>query len=94
MPEPTPTSVAQLTCQPSHPPFPSPLDWRDEVIYELMIDRFNDGHDRPAYDAERAVHNRPADGGSGFEGGTLAGVTARLDYIRGLGRRRSGSPRR
>jgi glycosidase len=85
MPEPTPASVAGLTCQPAGPPFPSPLDWRDEVIYELMIDRFNDGRDRPPYDPDHAPRGRPADGGSRFEGGTLAGVTAKLDYVKGLG---------
>ena len=60
---------------------PSP-DWRDQVIYMLMIDRFNDGD--PAnndqgygeYDPSLASH---------FSGGDLQGVIDRLDYIRSLG---------
>jgi len=43
--------------------FPSPSDWRDEVIYFLLPDRFSDGREetRPLLDpANRLVH-RPAD---------------------------------
>jgi len=24
---------------------PSPVDWRDEVLYFLLVDRFSDGHE-------------------------------------------------
>ena len=60
---------------------PSP-DWRDQVIYMLMIDRFNDGdptnNDQGygEYDPARASH---------FSGGDLQGVIDRLEYIRSLG---------
>lgn len=61
--------------------FPSP-DWRDQIIYFLMTDRFDDGD--PAnndqgmgeYDPSSPVH---------YHGGDLAGVARRLDYIAGLG---------
>ena len=28
--------------------FPSPIDWRDQVMYQLLIDRFDDGKDYAA----------------------------------------------
>lgn len=60
---------------------PSP-DWRDQVIYFLMIDRFDDG-DRSNNDQGAGEFN-PSDG-SRYSGGDLKGVIRRLDYIRGLG---------
>jgi len=57
-------------------------DWRDQVIYFVMTDRFDDGDPRNndqgvgAYDPAR---------GDRFNGGDLRGITRRLDYIRGLG---------
>lgn len=60
---------------------PSP-DWRDQVIYFVMTDRFDDGdagnNDQHAgeFDPKRADR---------YQGGDLRGVTRRLDYIRGLG---------
>ena len=56
---------------------PSP-DWRDQVIYFVMTDRFADG-DR-GNDDQGAGEFDPADG-SRYSGGDLAGLTARLDYI-------------
>jgi len=60
---------------------PSP-DWRDQVIYFLMLDRFANGDTRN--DDQHAGEYDPTDGAK-FSGGDLAGVNARLDYIRGLG---------
>jgi glycosidase len=60
---------------------PSP-DWRDQVIYFLVTDRFADGDPRNndqgagEYDPKRASH---------YNGGDLRGVRQRLDYIQGLG---------
>ena len=60
---------------------PSPV-WREQVVYMLLIDRFNDGdpgnNDQGfgEYDPARATH---------FSGGDLQGVIDRLDYIRSLG---------
>ncbi len=75
---------------------PSPADWRDEVIYFLLPDRFSDGQEatRPLLDpANRAVYppagfrwDRWAESGGGrFQGGTIAGVTSKLGYIQQLG---------
>lgn len=60
---------------------PSP-DWRDQVVYFLMIDRFDNGD--PRNDDQHAGEYDAADGAK-FSGGDSAGVTRRLDYVAGLG---------
>jgi glycosidase len=81
--------------------FPSPIHWRDEVIYFLLVDRFSDGREDPAGLLDRGdlggarpaapagspwLWSRWAESGSGrFQGGTLAGVASKLDYVAGLG---------
>lgn len=57
-------------------------DWRDQVIYFLMIDRFADGN--PSNNDQGAAEFDPKDGRK-FSGGDLAGVSRQLDYIQGLG---------
>jgi glycosidase len=59
--------------------FPSPIDWRDQWIYFLMVDRFNNFAAPPRH--------QPFDdpGFSGFQGGTFAGIQEQLPYIKGLG---------
>ncbi len=64
---------------PSHVPSP---DWRDQIIYLAMIDRFADGN-RANNDQGQGEYD-PADGAR-WSGGDLVGVDQRLDYIRGLG---------
>lgn len=59
-------------------PFPSPQDWRDLWIYFLLVDRFNNPTAPP--------RQLPWDGAhGGFQGGTLRGVQAQLDYLQQLG---------
>ena len=80
--------------------FPSPLDWRDEVLYFLLVDRFSDGQEagRPLLDRSRIDDARQRPGGvawrwdewaeSGarrWQGGTLRGVRSKLGYLRDLG---------
>lgn len=60
---------------------PSP-DWRDQIIYLVMIDRFNDGDARN--NDQGAGEYDPRDGAK-FSGGDLAGIRQQLDYVRGLG---------
>jgi glycosidase len=60
---------------------PSP-DWRDQIVYFLMIDRFDDGE--PDNNDQGTGEFDPADGAR-FSGGDLAGVARRVDYIKGLG---------
>jgi len=57
-------------------------DWRDQIIYFLMIDRFNDGD--PGNNDQGKGEFDPADRRR-FSGGDIQGITAKLDYIQGLG---------
>lgn len=79
--------------------FPSPVDWRDEVLYFLLPDRFSDGQEnsRPMLTREeirnlRKVPGRPdinwkdwATSGLRWQGGTIKGIQGQLDYLKGLG---------
>ena len=60
---------------------PSP-EWRDQVIYMLFIDRFDDG--QPGNNDQGLGEFDPSKG-SHFSGGDLQGVIDRLDYIKSLG---------
>lgn len=60
---------------------PSP-DWRDQVVYFAMLDRFDDGD--PGNDDQGAGEYDPADGAR-YSGGDLRGLARRLDYLQGLG---------
>jgi glycosidase len=59
--------------------FPSPMDWRDQPIYFLMVDRFNN----PAAPPRHPPFDDP--GFFGFQGGNFAGIKDQLGYIKGLG---------
>jgi glycosidase len=76
--------------------FPSPSDWRDEVIYFLLPDRFSDNREntRPMLDPSNRLTCRPQDfrwdrwaqsGGERWQGGTIAGVASKLPYLQQLG---------
>lgn len=60
---------------------PSP-DWRDQIIYFVMLDRFDDGD--PSNNDQGTGEYDPADHRK-FNGGDLRGIERRLGYIRGLG---------
>lgn len=53
-------------------------DWSDAVLYFVVLDRFADGSGANNTNVDR---NNPG----GFHGGDLAGLTAQLDEIAGLG---------
>jgi glycosidase len=60
-------------------PFPSPADWRDQLIYFLMVDRFCNNPNPPKH--------QPYDDPNyyAYQGGNFAGIQQRLSYIKNLG---------
>ena len=59
-----PESVLELPCRPERQSyFPSPVDWRDQVLYFLLVDRFSDGREeedqRPLLDRHNFWAARP-----------------------------------
>lgn len=60
-------------------PFPSPADWRDQIIYFLMVDRFSN----PAAPPVHEPYDDP--GYFAYQGGKFAGVQQQLAYIKSLG---------
>jgi glycosidase len=70
-------AAAALDPDPAKRPFPSPSDWRDQPIYFLMLDRFNNPTRPP-----NGTWNEPF---GSFQGGTFDGVRAQLEYIKQLG---------
>jgi glycosidase len=60
-------------------PFPSPADWRDQSIYFIIVDRFNNLASPP-------VHQPFDDPGFfDFQGGKFSGIRNQLGYIKALG---------
>ncbi|MCA9523557.1 MAG: alpha-glucosidase C-terminal domain-containing protein [Myxococcales bacterium] len=53
-------------------------DWRDEVIYQLMTDRFADGDPNNNYNVNRSALAR-------YQGGDWRGIIDKLDYLKSLG---------
>jgi len=79
--------------------FPSPLDWRDEVLYFLLPDRFSDGKEanRPLL-TRGEIHTlrqasafpninweQWATSALRWQGGTIKGIQSKLNYLRQLG---------
>jgi alpha-amylase len=60
---------------------PSPADWRDVVLYQIITDRFANGD--PSND--NVEGNFDADDPWGVHGGDFDGIRARLDYLEHLG---------
>src|SRR5258708_1599393 len=77
-------SAKELDLTPRQDVFPSPRDWRDQVIYQLLVDRFDDAGDHPPYHPKEAKRGRDPSESCKFQGGKIKGITRRLDYIRGL----------
>jgi glycosidase len=81
--------------------FPSSADWRNEVLYFLLPDRFSDGQEnqRPLLDRQQLSLARPnlpsgqswrfdkwAESGSDrWQGGTIKGLESKLEYLEQLG---------
>lgn len=84
MPEKKPKSIKEIDFKPRGEVFPSPSDWRDQFIYFLLLDRFNDGKERPLYIPTLSPDREDREGDL-WQGGNLRGVLEKLDYIKGLG---------
>ena len=56
-------------------PFPSPTDWRDQVMYFLLVDRFNNPAAAPRY----------PDPDLRYQGGRFEGIRQQIRYLRNLG---------
>ena len=73
------TNVNAQTTDALHVPSP---DWREQIIYFVMLDRFNDGdagnnnQGAGEYDPKRNSH---------YSGGDLPGLTNKISYIKNLG---------
>jgi len=79
-------SVSKLDFSPASQLHPSPADWRDQFIYFLLVDRFdNNASDLPAYQQGKPTTARQGSARHRFQGGNLKGIRARLDYLQGLG---------
>ncbi len=80
--------------------YPSPVDWRDEVLYFLLVDRFSDGQEgkrqlldrKDLWTARPQIRKEPwswelwaESGASRWQGGTLRGVRSKLGYLKDLG---------
>ncbi len=61
----------------------SKFDWRDQVIYFLMIDRFNNGDISNDILTDNGIES--GNENSKYNGGDIAGIIKKLDYIRNLG---------
>jgi glycosidase len=97
-----PSSVCDIESRPARQDyFPSPVDWRDQVLYFLLVDRFSDGqeHTRPLLDRRNLQSARlqlpdgrlwrwdnwAKSGAQRWQGGTIKGVQSKLDYLQKLG---------
>lgn len=91
-----PSSIRSVSLPRRERFYPSPADWRDEIIYFLLPDRFSDGKEagRPLLDPANRQAARPAgfrwdkwaqSGGERWQGGSIQGVTSKLPYLAQLG---------
>jgi len=91
--EQAPCTLAEASLTPRGRVFPSPSQWRDEIFYQLIPDRFSDGREasRPMFDPTKPQQYRVSDkaawmtAGNRFVGGTIKGIMSKLDYLQGLG---------
>ncbi|MDY7024660.1 MAG: alpha-amylase family glycosyl hydrolase, partial [Cyanobacteriota bacterium] len=88
-----PHTLSDASFKPRGRVHPSPSNWRDQFLYQLLPDRFSDGREaeRPLFDPKNPQQfqaQNKADwmrAGNEFVGGTLKGIESKLDYLQGLG---------
>lgn len=73
---------------------PSPLEWEEQILYFLLVDRFSNGQEKNLYnpdtDYENALKNEESkqqwlEQGDKWLGGTLQGLKSKLGYLKELG---------
>ena len=77
-PVPVPDAAADASTEP-----PEPFDWRAQVIYLAMVDRFANGD--PSNDDIGNPDCFEVGGDRSYHGGDIAGLRARMPYLRELG---------
>lgn len=88
-----PDRLSNASLVPRGPVNPSPVDWRDQILYFLLPDRFCDDTiaQRPMFDRSNPAQFTAASkatwmaAGKVFQGGTIKGVRSRLPYLQKLG---------
>ncbi len=78
-------SIDQLDFHPKKSVHPSPGDWRDQCIYFLLVDRFDDNRWHLPYLGFTKRPMPPSKNGLGVHGGNLKGIRRRLQYLKSLG---------
>jgi glycosidase len=89
----SPLSLNEIDLTPRGRVYPSPRDWRSQILYQLLPDRFSDGEEntRPMFDYRHPEVYRVKDkrdwmaAATKFTGGKIRGITSKLDYLQGLG---------
>lgn len=88
----SPVELRHANLKPRGRVFPSPRRWKDQVLYQILPDRFcDDANNRPLFEREHPDKFKAPDkgvwmrAGTRFNGGTLRGITSKLDYLQGLG---------
>jgi glycosidase len=88
-----PATLTEANLEPRGSVHPSPIDWRDQILYQLLPDRFSDGREDerelfdPADPSRFQARNKASwmAAGTRFTGGTLKGIESKLDYLQNLG---------
>ncbi len=89
----SPRRLSDANLRPRGRVFPSPVNWRDQILYQLLPDRFSDGREaqRPMFDLNNPEQFKTRHkaswmaAGKKFNGGTLKGIESKLDYLQNLG---------
>ncbi|RPI24568.1 MAG: alpha-amlyase [Acidobacteria bacterium] len=94
VPQTAPSSLQQINLTPRVASVhPSPADWRDQLLYFLLPDRFCDNAEptRPKYafsnpgSVTKAPKAAWMDAGTRFQGGTLKGLQSKIPYLKNRG---------
>ncbi|MDZ8222666.1 alpha-amylase family glycosyl hydrolase [Nostoc sp. ChiVER01] len=89
----TPQQLSETNLKPRGRVYPSPINWRDQFLYQLILDRFSDDNEnqRELFDRSNPSKFQVKDkadwmaAGTKFVGGTLRGIKSKLDYLQRLG---------